>query len=384
MQKPAFEIAQVIEHFAGPFIRQYQPNSFALKTLHALHRCRTASLGGHKEKCDTCGKERFSYNSCKDRHCPKCQNALQAFWVEERMKQALEVKHFHIVFTVPDSLNEICILDSRKFYDLMFECMWDTLRTFGYSHYGVESGAICVLHTWGQNLSLHPHIHCIVPAAGLTLAGNLKRITKKGKFLYPNRMLSSVFRGKMMEKLEINLTQTGQRVSYQELIKKAWKYSWVVNCEEPFSTPKQIVHYLSQYIHRVAITNQRILNIDKEGVTFLYKDYRDNSKRKIITLSGEEFLRRFCMHILPKHFVRIRYYGIMSSKMKSMLKPDSEKQQQKQIIETPQQRIKRLTGFDVYQCPFCKKGHMLIVEVLPRIRAPGGIIYQTIKCLSKS
>lgn len=175
MQRPKHEVATVIKRFGQQFIVQCNPNSYTIRTLDSLLKCRTSDLGGHKEKCDCCGKERISYNSCRNRHCPKCQGSRQAFWVEDRMEQMLAVKHFHIVFTIPEKLNRICMLDSKWFYNAMFECVWSTLRSFGYTHYGVESGAICVLRTWGENLCLHPHIHCIVPAAGLTLQGTLKR-----------------------------------------------------------------------------------------------------------------------------------------------------------------------------------------------------------------
>jgi hypothetical protein len=218
MQRPKHEVATVIKSFGQQFIAQCNPNSYTIRILDSLLKCRTSDLGGHKEKCDCCGKERISYNSCRNRHCPKCQGSRQAFWVEDRMEQMLAVKHFHIVFTIPEKLNRICMLDSKWFYNAMFECVWSTLRSFGYTHYGVESGAICVLHTWGENLCLHPNIHCIVPAAGLTLQGTLKRISKKGKYLYPAGMLSVIFRGKLLEKIkkhlhkEKNCTITGNRL----------------------------------------------------------------------------------------------------------------------------------------------------------------------------
>jgi hypothetical protein len=251
------------------------------------------------------------------------------------------------------------------------------LQTFGYSHYGVETGAICVLHTWGQNLSLHPHIHCIVPAAGLTLKGNLKHITKQGKYLFPVRMLSVVFRGKLLEKIKRQLKQNNQLPQYQSLLDDVWKKPWVVYCEPPLGNAQQIVKYLGQYTHRVAISNQRIQNIDESGVSFFYKDYKDNSRKKLTKLSGVEFLRRFCMHILPYRFVKIRYYGILSSKQKDLVKSFADKKQETKPIESRQERVSRLTGFDRFQCPFCKTGIMHTVELLPRIRAPDNLLYKT-------
>ena len=373
MRDRANELAQIIGCFAAPYIEKYQPNRFIIRTFDALQKCRTSALGGHKERCDGCHRERISYNSCRNRHCPKCQAAKQAFWVEDRMKEALGVKYFHVVFTVPHELNALCMTDSAWFYNAMFQCVWHTLQGFGYSHYGVESGAICVLHTWGQNLSLHPHIHCLVPSAGLTLKGDLKRITKQGKFLYPVNMLSAVFRGKLLGKLKRHLSELGRLSEYQSLLDKLWRKPWVVDCEPPFGSPEHIVKYLGQYTHRVAISNQRIQHIDKEGVNFHMKDYADQGKRKLTHLSGVEFLHRFSLHILPRQFVRIRYFGIVSSKIKKDFKP--EKQKVALIKETPQDRLKRLTQFDVYQCPYCKIGRMQIVEVLPRIRSPGNVFY---------
>jgi hypothetical protein len=376
--RPKFEVSQIVDRFGRQFIGQCQPNSFILRTLDALQKCRTAALGGHKDVCDCCGKQHLSYNSCGNRHCPKCQSNKQAIWVDNRISDALDVKYFHVVFTVPQALNPVCMLDSKQFYNSMFECVWSVLQTFGYSHYGVESGAICVLHTWGQNLSLHPHIHCIVPAAGLTIKGKLKHISKQGKFLYPVRMLSTVFRGKMLEKIKRQLKQSNQLTQYQSLLDQLWKKPWVVYCEPPLGNAQQIVKYLGQYTHRVAISNHRIQNIDDSGVSFFYKDYKDKSKKKLTKLSGVEFLRRFCMHILPYRFVKIRHYGILSSKQKDRIKPlKTKKQKEVKVKETPQERILRITGFDRFNCPFCKTGILHTVELLPRIRSPTNVLYKT-------
>ena len=381
MHRPQFEVAQIIDRFGQQYVEKYQPNSFMVRTLDALQKCRTSALGGHIDYCDRCGEQRISYNSCGNRHCPKCQGAKQALWVEDRMNDALDCKYFHIVFTVPEELNQICLLDSTLFYKTLFESVWNVLQQFGYTKYGVESGAICVLHTWGQNLSLHPHIHCIVPSAGLTLAGNLKRITKQGKYLYTVGMLSTVFRGKLLEKIKHRLRQTMQLSQYQSLLNDVWKKPWVVHCEPPFGNAQQIVKYLGQYSHRVAISNHRIKNINDSGVTFFYKDYRDNSRIKPTKLSGVEFLRRFCMHILPKRFVKIRYYGLLSSKQKDRVKSLRAKKPEIKIKETRQERIVRLTGFDLSLCPVCKKGFMHTIELLPKIRTPTNVLY-AIKILS--
>lgn len=375
MARPQYEISQVIKQFGADYRMQCHPNNYRLMVLNALQQCRTAELGGHRDLCDNCGNERFSYNSCGNRHCPKCQVARQMLWAEDRQRDALNVKHFHIVFTVPDELNTICLLGSKAFYEVQFDAVWETLRTFGYSHYGVETGAICVLHTWGQNLSLHPHIHCIVPAQGLTLKGTLKDIGNNGKYLYPVKMLSTVFRGKLLEKLKLQLKKSGQLPTYQALIDQCYAKPWVVYCEPSLGNANQIVNYLGQYTHRVAISNTRIKSIDDKNVTFSYKDYADNANQKLMTLDGVEFLRRFALHILPYRFVKIRYFGILGSRYKHQVEPLKTKPDIVQLTETKQQRMVRLTGFDPCLCPKCKTGTMQAVEILPRIRSPDNVFY---------
>jgi hypothetical protein len=380
MNRPGLEVADVIRRFGKEFTQKYQPNSYQQRVLNALMLCRTSALGGHKEVCGCCGKQRISYNSCRNRHCPKCQSSKQAFWVDDLLETTLEVKHYHIVFTIPHELNRIALLDSRGLYKQLFISVWDTLRQFGYTRFGVESGAVCVLHTWGQNLSLHPHIHCIVPAAGETLAGSMKHIGSNGKFLYPVKQLSLVFRGKLMEGIKGQLRKQGVIERYQDLLKDVWKKPWVVFCEPSMAKAEHVVRYLGQYTHRVAITNQRIISIDEYTVTFMHKDYEDGAIQKPVTLDGVEFLRRFCQHILPYRFVKIRRYGIYSSRARTI----RQKQNKRMVVrlnlkikESVQQRLKRLTGFDMSLCPFCKQGEMKVVEFLPRVRSPSGFYFLT-------
>lgn len=371
MNRPQYEIADVIRQFGAQFKAEWQPNSYQQRVLNALSICRTSALGGHKEVCDCCAKQRISYNSCRNRHCPKCHGSRQAFWVEDLLETTLPVKHYHIVFTVPHELNTICLLDSQWFYSCLFSVVWETLRQLGYTRFGVETGAVCVLHTWGQNLSLHPHIHCIVPAAGETLAGNLKNIGSSGKYLFPVRQLSPVFRGKLTERIEGRMKKQSLYEQYKPLLKAARNKPWSVNCEPSLAKAEHVVRYLGQYTHRVAITNQRIIGIENESVTFRHKDYRNGAQQTPVTLDGVEFLRRFCQHILPHRFVKIRRYGIYSSRARALKEKANPKMQIKlRAKETNQERIKRLTGFDVYRCPFCKKGVMQRVEELPRVRSP--------------
>jgi hypothetical protein len=377
MARTHFELATVIKRYGAGFVAQCNPNVYQLNVLNRLQLCRTAPLGGHKDKCDnnTCGHEQYSYNSCGNRHCPKCQLARQMLWAEDRMRDSLSVKHFHIVFTVPDELNSVCMADSAFFYESLFACAKETLTAFGYSHYGVETGAICVLHTWGQNLSLHPHLHCIVPAVGLTPMGALKAIGNEGKYLYPVRQLSVVFRTKLLEALKRNLKKKGRLQEFQLVIEHCYAKPWVVYCEPSLGNARQVVNYLGQYTHRVALTNTRIKNIDSNGVTFSYKDYADNANQKLMTLTGVEFLRRFCMHILPKRFVKIRYFGILTSAYREQVESLKSKPDIFQLTETREQRIKRLTGYDNCKCPKCKTGTMQVIETLPPIRSPDNVFF---------
>jgi len=377
MARTHFELATVIKRYGAAFVAQCNPNVYQLNVLNSLLLCRTASLGGHKDECDNtaCGHEKYSYNSCGNRHCPKCQLARQMLWAEDRMRDSLNVKHFHIVFTVPDELNPVCLAHSTYFYESLFACAKETLAAFGYSHYGVETGAICVLHTWGQNLSLHPHLHCIVPAAGLTPLGKLKAIGNQGKYLYPVRQLSVVFRSKLLEALKRNLKKKGRLAEFQSVIERSYAKPWVVYSEASLGNARQVINYLGKYTHRVAITNMRIKNIDDRGVTFSYKDYADKANVKLMTLTGVEFLRRFCMHILPKRFVKIRYFGILTSAYREQVGSLKTKPDIFQLTETREQRIKRLTGFDNCKCPKCKTGTMQAIETLPPIRSPVDVFF---------
>lgn len=375
-----FDLAEVIRRFGRQFVEKEKPSPRQTRVLHNILQCRTASLGGHKEVCDHCGETRYSYNSCGDRHCPKCLAAKQAVWIEKLIEDTLPVRHYHIIFTVPHCLNPICLWDAALYYRLLFRAVWETLHSFGYSHFGVLSGAIAVLHSWGQNLSLHPHIHCIVPAAGVGLKGQWKHIGNNGRFLYPVHQLSAAFKGKFLDSLKRKLRKGEIPTGFNGHISKAWNLKWVVNCEPSLAKPEHVIRYLGQYTHRVAISNNRILDIGNEKVTFIAKDYRDKAKKKPVALEGSEFLRRFCLHILPEGFVKIRRFGMYHPttirNMELQFVPDKKADIEKPVSsakeETPAERIKRLTGFDPVQCPVCKKGRMVVVCEIPRIRSPAG------------
>lgn len=374
--KNKFELADVVRLFAKQLMRQDKLSPNQIKALFNIVQCRTASLGGHEEVCGSCGQTRYSYNSCGDRHCPKCQITKQAIWVEDLLEASLPIRHYHIIFTVPHQLNSLCLWNSKLYYKVLFDAVWGTLRSFGYTHYGVETGAVAILHSWGQNLSLHPHIHCLVPAAGYALNGQWKNIGINNKYLYPIHQLSCAFKGRFLDSLKRKLNKEGVFNGFSGDFLKASLTPWVVHCEPSMAGAVHVMHYLGLYTHRVAITNHRILNITGTHVTFIAKDYRDKAKKKPVTLPGTEFLKRFCMHVMPKGVARIRRYGIYNHttirnhNLQFVPNPQIAAQKIERRIETRQERILRLTGFDPYICPSCKKGPMILLKVVPRIRSP--------------
>lgn len=370
--KSKYEIADIIQKFGNEYIKQFNPGHDTVKILLDIAQCRSSVLGGHEEKCDSCGHVRYSYNSCGNRHCPKCLASKQAAWIEALMKKSLKVRHYHVIFTVPHILNSICLYNKALYYKVLFSTVWDTLKTFGYTSFSAETGAVCILHSWGQNLSLHPHIHCIVPAAGVKLNGEWCSIGTNDKYLYPVKQLSSLFRGKFLYRIKQALNKLNQTNNFNNEIQCAYKKSWVVYCESSLASVDHVVKYLGQYTHRVAISNDRILDITDNHVSFIAKDYRDNATKKILKLSGVEFLRRFCQHFLPKRFVKIRYYGIYNHTTKRNLNIEfePEKHPVNEVIEDSIERVKNLTGFDISQCPKCEKGRMKTISIIPRIRSP--------------
>lgn len=378
--RTSFELAEVVRLFGATLVANTRLTPLQLKVLAKIAACRTAALGGHEEACENCGTLRYSYNSCGDRHCPKCQAAKQAFWIDDLVQNTLPVKHFHIVFTAPHMLNAVCLHNQRLYYDLLFAAVWNTLRSFGYSHFGTETGAVAVLHTWGQNLSLHPHVHCLVPAAGYTLDGKWKYIGHSGKYMYPVHQLSKAFKGKFLDSLKRALRKENELPLFNDAVQQAYKTRWVVHCEPSLASADHVVRYLGQYTHRVAITNQHILNIADGKVTFVAKDYRNGATKKPVTLDSVEFLRRFTLHILPKRFVKIRRFGIYNHTLKRNLdlqftpevKPGIDAVIKRQCPpETNVERFARLTGVNPCICPVCKTGRMVIIRELPRIRSPG-------------
>ena len=362
--QPQYEVADILNRL-GDKLEDLGFNAWQLRTLFALKKCRTSALGGHIDACDECGNISISYNSCRNRHCPKCQGRNREQWIENRETELLPVPYFHVVFTLPEVLNKTALHEPKMLYDTLFETAWETLQTFG-KNKGLSMGMIAVLHTWGQNLSLHPHVHCIVPGGGVDENGAWKNIKNDGKFLFSVKALSKVFRAKFCEKLKANLKDKfneNQENEYEKIRQSLWEKPWVVYAKKPFGSPKSVVEYLGRYTHKIAISNGRIRGIDDKTVTFDYKDYRQKGIKKQMVLSHEEFIRRFAMHILPKRFVKIRHYGFLSSTWKRI---KLKKLQQKLGIQPKEKPLPK--PFQP-KCSCCKTGNLVTIAMFD-LRGP--------------
>ena len=355
--QPFFEVADVLRRL-GTKTEHMGLNTWQLRTLSAIKKCRTSALGGHIDACDGCGNLSISYNSCRNRHCPKCQGSKREDWIQARESELLPVPYFHVVFTLPDSINSLAIHQPKIVYDTLFEATWETLQKFGKAK-AIQMGMIAVLHTWGQNLSLHPHLHCIVPGGGVDKEGQWQNCRTDGKFLFSVKALSKVFRAKFCEKLKAK-----EPIKYEQIRQQLWKKPWVVFAKKPFGNSKSVVEYLGRYTHKIAISNHRIKAIDDKNVTFDYKDYRQNGFKKQMTLTHQEFIRRFSLHILPKRFVKIRHYGILSSTWKRQkLKLLQEKLKVKVLEKVEKKPF-------LPKCPCCKTGNLHRIAVFDQRGPP--------------
>ena len=363
MSKPTFELANIIKEYRLLFEQKHNPLKYHRRTLNAIEHCRTSYFGGHVDKCDNCNHSRISYNSCRNRHCPKCQTTNRERWIEAREKDLLPTTYFHVVFTLPHELNTYCLNYPRELYTILFLASKETIETFASDskHLGAKTGMISVLHTWGQNLSLHPHVHMIIPGGGITSTGTWKHVKNNGQFLFPVKAMSVVFKNKFMQKLKSFLANENKMMDVT-LRRKLYDKNWIVYAKQPFAGPKQVIEYLGRYSHKIAISNHRIKNVSNGKVSFSYKDYAHGGVQKIMTLDAEEFLRRFCLHILPPKFMKIRHYGILASRVKPKLRiqqmklgiviQKTEKKDWKEIAKTK-------LNFDVDACPCCKTGKMI-------------------------
>lgn len=370
-QKPKFEVADVFNQYGDNYLQSNPLPLDHLKVFYSLKACRTAVLGGHLNKCSSCEFTSNSYNSCKNRHCPKCQGMNQLKWIEDRNKDLLPVKYFHLVFTIPSELNHLCLTNRKVLYNILFKASSQTIKMLckDEKHLGANPAILSVLHTWGQKLTEHPHIHMIVSAGGKTDDNKWKHSRKK--FFIPVKVMSKVFRAKFLCGLKDAL-KDGEIIfvgkskflegknNFQKLINQMFKKAWVVYAKKPFKGAGGVLKYLGKYTHRIAISNHRILSVKNGMVRFLYKDYQDNSKQKHLTMNASEFIRRFLLHVLPSGFFKIRHYGIIASRVKKEnLKVLRKNLKATSPIEIPpenwQEKLLRLTGFNVLNCPKCKK-----------------------------
>ena len=388
--KPRLEIGEILRGYDVDLTKY---SHHQRRVLWALRDCRTAALGGHIDACDACGNIKISYNSCRNRHCPKCQGVEKEMWMVAREEEMLPVTYFHVVFTMPHELNDLCRYNAEVMYDLLFESAKTTLQQFGADNrwLGAQLGITMVLHTWGQNLSLHPHVHCIVPNGGLKKDGTWQ-FPRRGneKFLFPVAAMQSVYKALFMkalhQKIESKVLNLPPDFGQNKAAYKAWKNSlyekkWVIYAKRPFGGPKQVIEYLGRYTHKVAISNHRLKGFDKDKgiVRFEYKDYKTGGDKKEMDLTVTEFIRRFVQHILPPKFRRIRHYGFLSNaakgkslNMKAQIKRDR--------VARKEEALRRMLGEKPNRCRCCQEGTMIRMGMIPpnsRARSPpteGGII----------
>ena len=389
MDRPRLEVGDVFRRY-GEAYRQQHAGSLSraqLRVMTAIECCRTAALGGHVEQCDQCHFQRIAYNSCRDRHCPKCQSLARAQWIEDRQAELLDTQYFHVVFTVPEEIAAIAYQNKKVVYDILFRATSETLRIIAADpkHLGAEIGFFAVLHTWGQNLMFHPHLHCVVPGGGISPDGK-RWIPCRPDFFLPVRVLSPLFRRLFLEWLEkafeddqlkffSSLEQLQDHRAFLRYLAPLRKKKWVVYAKKPFAGPQQVLDYVGRYTHRVAISNNRILNIEDGQVTFRYKDYRNGSQQKTMTLSAHEFIRRFLLHVLPEGFHRIRYYGFLGNRYRK-----EKLEQCRQLLgmiprepDSPSEvaeldyrdRYQALTSSSLWECPACHRGRMIVIAEIP-------------------
>jgi hypothetical protein len=379
MSRPPLEVADIVRAAGEGFIERNRHwlHWKHIKVLRAIRRCRTAALGGHLDECMRCGhRVPISYNSCRDRHCPKCQTAARDCWIAARQKELLPTRYLHIVFTLPGRLTPLVLQNKKILYDLLFRTSAETLLEIARDprHLGAEIGFFSVLHTWSQKLTAHPHVHCVVPAGGLS-PDRTRWIRSRDNYFLPKKVLQKVFRGKFVDALK-EAFQNGQlhfhgdlKLLAQPKTFAAWlrplhRQDWVVYLKRPFGGPEYVVHYLGRYTHRVAISNHRLVSFSDGQVTFRWRDSAHHHEQKLLTLSLDEFLRRFLLHILPKGFVRIRNFGFLANRKRATLLPlclqslGSQQQPQAEQHASSTEDCPAL-----WRCPKCG-GPMKVIERL--------------------
>jgi hypothetical protein len=382
------EVADVFREHADAYLATYGATAAQRQVLRAVENCRTAALGGHVEACDHCDHRRIAYNSCRNRHCPKCQGAACARWMQARAAELLPVPYFHLVFTLPATLSSLALQNPRLLYGLLFQAASQTLLEVAADprHLGAEIGFLAVLHTWGQNLMHHPHLHCVVPGGGISPSGR-QWVRGRKDFCLPVRVLSRVFRGKFIAglkralargKLQFHgaLAELADPNNFERLIDQVIRQEWVVYAKRPFGGPRQVLKYLARYTHRVAISNRRLVSFRDGQITFRWKDYAHGSQSRLMTLSAVEFIRRFLLHVLPTGLMKIRHYGFMANRFRTKkhvqcrrllqlpdatpLEPSPEASQDSASSPAADSQARR--------CPQCGQGRLHVIERLVPVR----------------
>ena len=397
MERPKLEVADIFRRYGETYRAEHEGSLSVAqrRVMQAITACRTAALGGHVERCDACEHRRIAYNSCRNRHCPKCQSLARAQWIEDRQAELLDCPYFHVVFTLPEEIAAIAYQNKAVVYNLLFAATADTLRTIAADpqHLGAEIGFFAVLHTWGQNLMHHPHLHCVVPGGGLSADGEHWVACRPGFFL-PVRVLSRFFRRRFLELIQqafdrreleffSDLQPLADRQAFARYLDPLRKKEWIVYAKAPFAGPQQVLDYVGRYTHRVAISNNRLLDLEERQVSFRWKDYRDGDAQKTMTLTASEFIRRFLIHVLPLGLQRIRYYGFLGNRYRQeKLERCRQLLQMKVVAPAPldpartaptgpadyRDRLEALTGVNLRECPVCHRGHMVLVEQINPVK----------------
>jgi Putative transposase/Transposase zinc-binding domain len=370
------ELADIFRSHGESYRRTHFLPASQRKVMRAVSVCRTQELGGHLKQCDTCGFEHPSYNSCRNRHCPKCQSLAKAKWLQKQTSELLPVGYFHVVFTLPHVLNGLILAHKKILFALLFKAVSETLLEFGQRRFGATMGIIAVLHTWDQTLKDHFHLHCLVPAGALSV-DHSRWIGARPNFLFPVTALSQVFRGKFLDLLQ-RACEKGKIPAANNEIKASRQKSWVVYAKKPFGSPQTVLDYLGRYTHRVALSNDRILNVQNGLVTFSYRDRKHRDRKKTMTLDAQEFIRRFLLHVLPDGFMRIRHFGFLANRSKKHALTQCRKLlgANPASLQNPSESAKdlllRITGIDLNRCPSCHNGTMIVVAELPPISSSSG------------
>jgi len=386
--RPACEVADIFREYGRSYRMNNKMPLSHMKVMSDIINCRTEFKGGHIEKCDSCGYERNAYNSCRNRHCPKCQTMAKARWLDARMHELLPARYYHEVFTLPHEMNPVILCNKEAIFTILFKAVSETLLLFGWNTrngLGGKVGFIAILHTWNQVLLDHFHLHCVIPAGALSPDESRWISSRRWRILFNVKALSIVFRAKFIEYLEQafdkgdlhfpgNTTSYGTQAGFRHLIRKLWSKRWVVYSKRPFAGPEQVLDYLGRYTHRVAISNHRIIALKDGVVTFFYRDRRDNDTKKIMSLDAQEFIRRFLLHVIPEGFMRIRYYGFLANRSKKhnlnlirrLLGVREELSDTRK--ESVRDLMLRLTDIDITRCPHCKNGTMRTIAEIPSLQ----------------